>query len=345
MIWIRADGGHKIGMGHIMRCMAVADELWERGKEVCFILADEAPAALLESRGHQYIVLDTDYSRMEDELEELLAVMSRERPGPLLVDSYFITEHYISRLREYVPVIYLDDMCRLRYPVDMLINYNIFASRELYAPEVCGEDCNMLLGPSFAPLRSEFAGWYYEVRDQVRSVLLTTGGSDPLGLAGQLLEKLLQTPACSRFDYYVVSGMYNERLSELRELEKRHGNVHIRVNESNMAELMQRCDAAITAGGSTLYELSAIGVPTACFSFVDNQERIVQGYGERELVCFSGNYLTQGAEMLEGVAKALERLAADRDVRIRYSTGMRKLVDGQGAGRIADKILEELEVQ
>lgn len=342
MIWIRADGGRQIGMGHIMRCMAIADELWERGKDACFILADESPVSLLESRGHQYIVLHTDYSRMEEELEELLAVMSRERPGPLLVDSYFVTERYISRLREYVPVVYLDDMCRLQFPVDMLINYNIFASRDLYASEVGGEGCKMLLGPSYAPLRSEFAGWYYEVREQIRSVLLTTGGSDPFNLAGQLLEKLLQAPACSQFDYYVVSGMYNEHLPELRELEEKHGNVHVRVNEPNMAELMQRCDAAITAGGSTLYELSVIGVPTICFSFVENQERIVQGYGERGLVCFSGNYLTQGAEMLDGVAKALGELAADRDMRIRYSTGMRKLVDGLGAGRIAAGLVEEL---
>jgi len=339
MIWIRADGGSSLGLGHIMRCLSVADELKDRGGEVCFVLADESAVPVLEARKQRYIVLHSDFSRMEEELDRLLPLLLGEGPGPVLVDSYYVTERYISCLREHVPVAYMDDMCTLRYPVDMLINYNIFAAADLYSPAVSREGCRMLLGPLYAPLRREFTGKNYVVRDRVKSVLLTTGGSDPYNLAGRFLEKLLRMPECAELDYYVVSGMYNDKLPGLKKLETEHGNVHVRVNEAHMGELMQKCDVAVTAGGSTMYEMSAIGVPVICFSFVDNQERIVRGYLEKGLVCFAGNYLTQGEEMLEGGAEALKALSADRTARMRYSAAQRRLTDGQGAGRIAEEIM------
>ena len=66
---------------------------------------------------------------------------------------------------------------------------------------------------------------------------------------------------------------------------------------------MRDSDIAVTAGGSTMYELSALGVPMVCFSFVDNQERIVEGFVERGLVGFGGNYLLQGEAMAAEAAE------------------------------------------
>ncbi len=91
-----------------------------------------------------------------------------------------------------------------------------------------------------------------------------------------------------------------------------------------------------------MYELSAVGVPMACFSFVDNQERIVEGFTRRGLVCFGGNYLTQGEAMLEGAVEGIARLAADAGLRAEYSGKLRNLVDGQGAMRIARQIERQI---
>ncbi len=136
----------------------------------------------------------------------------------------------------------------------------------------------------------------------------------------------------------MVSGAYNEHLPELRELEGRHSNVSVYCNVADMSRLMRESDIAVSAGGSTMYELSAVGVPIVCFSFVDNQERIVRGFVEKGLVPFGGDYLAQGGAMLEEAVSHIERLAADFGLRQSYSERLRRVVDGQGAMRIAREI-------
>ena len=59
MIYVRADGNSKIGMGHVMRCIAISNEIKELGGEVTFILADEEVAAQLIGQGFETIVLHT----------------------------------------------------------------------------------------------------------------------------------------------------------------------------------------------------------------------------------------------------------------------------------------------
>lgn len=337
MIWIRADANGEIGSGHVMRCLSIAQALKRRGEQVCFLLADEEPVPLLEARGQTYRVLHTDYTRMEDELPLLTELLSEEKPQFFLADSYFVTAEYFRKIREHVPAGYVDDRCIAGLPVDVLINYNIFAVEALYG--AVQADTKLLLGTEYVPLREEFAGVEYPVREKAEQVLLTTGGSDKYNLAGGLLEKLLSNQETAGLHYLVVSGAYNVHLPELRKIEDRHENVRICCNVSDMSRLMRESDIAVSAGGSTMYELSAVGVPILCFSFADNQERIVEGFAEKGLVCFGGNYLKQGEAVLEGIAEALAGLAADAKLRRSYSERQKLLVDGQGAMRIADEIM------
>ena len=337
MIWIRADANREIGTGHVMRCLSIAAQLRREGQQVCFLTADEDALPLLQAKGQEYLVLHSDYRKPEGELERLKELFQGKGPGFFLADSYFVTPAYFRRIREWVPTGYMDDRCVGNFPLDMLINYNIFAESSLYEGQ---EGTRLLLGPEYAPLREEFAGTAYQVRECALRVLVTTGGSDRYNLAGRLLEKALAEPETARLEYSVVSGAYNVHLDCLRKMEAGHPNVRIHSNVSRMEELMQKSDIAVTAGGSTMYELSAVGVPMICFSFVDNQEHIVEGFVKKGLVCFGGNYLVQGEEMLDRVVENIAKLASGEELRRDYSMRLRRIADGQGARRIAREIRE-----
>ena len=339
MIWIRADGGKEIGTGHIMRCLSVADALRQMGEAVCFLMADGSAAALVEKAGQDYRVLDSSFQHPEEELDALLSLFSEGGKDFFLADSYFVTPSYLSRIRACMPVGYMDDRGISGLPVDLLINYNIFADASIYGG---AEDqaTEYLLGTRYAPLRREFREVSYQVRDRAERVLITTGGSDRYDLAGKILKEALKYPGTRDLEYCVVSGVYNENLPALLEIENGHPNVKIFNNVTQMSELMQSCDIAVTAGGSTMYELSAVGVPMICLSFVDNQEKIVEGFREREIVCFGGDYLRQGEQMVRDVVSHIALLSGDSELRRSYSGRQRALVDGRGAMRIAKSLCE-----
>lgn len=332
MIWIRADANREIGSGHVMRCLSIAGALERQGQRTCFLTADAGAEPLLSARGQSYRILDSDYRCPEGELGELEELLAECGGSFFLADSYFVTAEYLRRVREWLPVGYMDDGCCGELPLDVLINYNIFAEASQYGWH---RGAQLLLGPRYAPLREEFSGGGYRVREAASRVLITTGGSDRYGLAGRLLRRVLSDPATAGLEYWVVSGAFNAHLAELEEMAGRHPNVRVCSNVACMRELMEQSDIAVTAGGSTMYELSAVGVPTICFSFVDNQERIVEGFSERGLVCFGGNYLAQGEGMLEEAAGKIALLAGDAGLREEYSRRLRGVADGRGAGRIA----------
>lgn len=381
MVVIRADANSKIGMGHVMRCLSVADALLKRGEEVLFVTADDTPVPLLTKKGIPYCVLHTDYADMEAELPELWEVL-RELPQgaespdaalaqkntSILVDSYYVTEKYLAALKKRITTIYMDDIYAFSYPVDMLINYNIYGEEMGYEKDAAFADTKLLLGTEYVPLREEFsagAGYaqsrkelsaetenvtpaedrLHQTAEQGRTadggILITTGGSDSFNLAGQLLMEAMKYDALKEKEYHVVSGSLNPHIGELQALAQKHENIHIHCNVTNMAELMAESEVALSAGGSTLYELCAMGVPVIAFSFAENQERLVQTFVKRGIAQYGGNYRTDGNKMIQNTIAGLETLLEDKNLRSEYRKKARTLVDGKGAERIAEALLSE----
>ena len=97
-----------------------------------------------------------------------------------------------------------------------------------------------------------------------------------------------------------------------------------------MAALMQQCDLAISAGGSTLYELCAAGVPRLAVVLANNQQQIVAAMERQQLVVSLGSVADLNPDL---VSAAASRLLNDWGKRDRMNRQGRKLVDGHGALR------------
>lgn len=341
MIWIRADANSEIGTGHVMRCLSVAAALREMGSRVVFLLSDDTAVSLLESQNQEYMILHTSFKQMEDELPVLYRLAKEQKPDLCLIDSYFVTPEYLKQVGKLVKTAYMDDKFSFGYPVDLVINYNIYGDLLPYREHAGKPDTDFLLGTTYAPLRSEFGRKNaVTVREKVTDVLITTGGSDRYNLAGQILQAVMSRPETAKLCYHVVSGVFNENLPMLLKMAENNPRICIHQNVTNMVELMQKCDVAITAGGSTMYELCVVGVPILCFSFVDNQEKIVETFAQKGLVRYGGNYLIEGEELAIKLVQNLVYLTENKEARVRYSRRQQELVDGCGAERIARALLE-----
>ncbi len=350
-IIIRADGNARIGAGHLMRCLTIADAFEEKDS-VGFLCADEDSAVLIRDKGYTAWVLHSDYTDMESEWSAWKSLFSRniqeqenrktteivkgDKPDSIdwviLVDSYYVTNAYLTKLKKFGKVVILDDMAKIPWNADIVINYNAFANQEMYRALQSPYMTQYYTGGSYIPVRKEFCGRNYSVRENVENILITTGGGDCDNIAGQILE-CIRSESCH---YHVVTGRFNPHYDTLLGLTTKHSNIHIYHDVKDMAHLMEQCDLAVTAGGTTIYELSAIGVPFVCFAYAENQEKLTEYIGENRIAGYGGAFHKEPEHTLAAIRAQINDLARDFELRQRYSRAEQELVDGQGAARIAE---------
>lgn len=348
MTGIRADGNNQIGIGHVMRCLTIADALKEIGEDVIFFTADHSCEEMITSRGFGCQVLETLFDDMEAELVALQSVMEEKKVDRLLIDSYYVTETYLKILRECVVTVYLDDMDSFPYPVDLLVNYNVFAKALDYpygveyvengqTGKVVREDITLVLaGPKYAPVRKEFADCRGEVKDEVSEILITLGGSDAHNLSCKISKVLLKD---TKAHLNVVCGPFNLHKQALYELASNEPRVTVYENVKDMWNLMKKSDLAVSAAGSTMCELAVAGVPTVTFSFVENQRRIAEAFGEKGAAVTIGHYNPKTEDaFLHITSEDVVRLMVSKEKRKMLAENARKTVDGYGAMRIARAI-------
>ena len=308
----------------------------KKNAKCIFIVAQEQAGAYVKEKGFVCEVLNTDYCHMEAELPLLESLAMKYLPKCWLVDSYQITQEYLSVLRETAPVFYMDDTGENVYEADGLINYNIYGPNLDYESK-CPAGIQLLLGADFAPVKKEFLSTEYCVRREVRNVLITMGGSDKLNIAGALCRCLLDSlPEEIRIT--VICGRFNSHLQELNQLQCKESRVRILVDVPDMWNRMKEADIAVSAAGSTMYELSAMGVPTVCCYYVENQRRIAEGFAFMIGMTNAGDYSQNPDGALEQMKKAICKLADSMEERECLSARMKQIVDGQGSERIAKEL-------
>lgn len=338
-VYIRADANEIIATGHVMRCMTIAQQLQKQNIEVVFLVADDRPCAMIRERGFRVDVLNTIWNDLGSETERLCAYIKEHAVKVMIVDSYYVTQEYLQSISHYTRIVYVDDLNRFVYPVHTLINYSAFAQPDWYEDDyrLAGMHTEFLIGSRYIPLREEFVSQGYEVRNNLTRVLLTTGGTDQLNAAGSLLQEFVCNAELSQLEYHVIVGSFNQNQEMLDSLARMHSNVYLHRNVSNMSEWMRFCDAAVSAAGSTLYELCALGIPTVCMEIADNQEGAVQ-WEKAGYMLYGGNACKERKACIQKCTDALIRYRSDDAERRRKSKRMRSLVDGHGAGRIAEYV-------
>ena len=336
MIAIRVDGNSEIATGHIMRCLAVANGLKASGMKCIFIVADDNSESLLSSSGFKIINLHSVWNDLDGEISKITAVIEEHKIDRLIVDTYYVTEKYLSALEEVCRVIYIDDLNAFRYPVSVLINYNLYALEIPYSKIYAGTDTRLLIGPKYAPLRSEFQNIKPHFRENVKKILITAGGVDTYNAAGEILRKVVNDDFFDGIEFHVVAGRLNGHIGELETISKKYPNVIMHKSVERMSELMCDCDIAVTAGGSTMYELCACGLPSICFSWADNQIPGVSVFTKKGLMIGAGDIRDDADGCVSKIVEGLKVYCVDYEMRVRCGEKMKWLVDGEGVGRICE---------
>lgn len=335
IIFIRADANSCIASGHIMRCLTIAEALREKGNDVTFLVSDLDSISMLKSRGEEQIIcLNSSWDKLDEELPQVCDIIEKHHVDILLLDTYSATSHYMATIRKICKLVYMDDLQAFSYPADLIINYDLVVDGSFY------QNTPVLLGSSFTPLRKQFQSVTYSVNEKISSVLITTGGSDQYHTSSNIVT------AMKNYDFYkqpkltihILVGKMSGDKDVLQLLAKKDDRIQLHENITDMASLLATCDLAFSAGGTTLFELCAVGVPTISFSISDVQFDCVHAFDYTGIIPYAGD-VRNGTSFYNNLLKMGIKIAENLNLRKETSAKMRQFIDGNGAMRIADAIM------
>ena len=301
-IAFRIDFGDGIGMGHLTRMTALADAFSQYNAQSVFFNSSDEPV---------------DYSGFDI----------------VVLDSYMLTSGYIDGLNKIAPfVVCYDDNALYEYSCDVVVNANLHAGTLDF--KFGEKKPKLLLGGQYALLRKEF--WNAEpitIKKKANRILLTFGGTDINDITETILTPLAEL---KEYEIIAVFGPVAKGYDRCKKRFQNSQNVVIYKDPSSMAEVMRRCDIAVSAGGSALYELAAIGMPALIIPQADNQLRACEFFTNEGFMKSIGWWEDIYTDVL---VEETVLLASDFERRKRESRKMRKCVNPKGALLLAETIL------
>lgn len=334
MIGIRVDVNQVVATGHIKRDIAIALCLREMEKECVFISADENCIPYLEPYGFRCVILHSKWDDMESEIEILKSVIADLGIDSLLIDSYMVTENYMRQLVSFTVVTYFDELAKYGYECQQLIN------GVLEPPAYANVRGKALLGPQYVSLRQEFSNLASKkIRPNIKKILITSGGTDNYHFCTTFLNFFLSRKEWSEVKAIVVVGELSLDANTLKQLYENEERVELHINTNRMVQLMQDADYAVTAGGTTLYEICAVGVSASCYVIGDNQIDIATSFHKKGLINYAGDFRKNPKQTMLQILKHMEQ-ARIESFRRENSIALQSLIDGKGARRIAEALVD-----
>jgi UDP-2,4-diacetamido-2,4,6-trideoxy-beta-L-altropyranose hydrolase len=345
---IRADASVSIGMGHLTRCMSLANVLANDGIRVVFLLRSHAAAfaPLVEACGHTVLLLpDPEYpdaaattwlpTTWQHDAEQSLKALGQTGPADwLIVDHYALDARWERIQRQLVPrILVIDDVADRPHDCDILLDQNLSGEMETRYQALLPATCRPLLGPHYALLRSEFAAARKVLprrSGKIRHILVCFGGSDPSNETAKALAAIKSLSASS-LSIDVAIGMSNPNAESVSALCRDLPRATLYRGAENMAELMGRADLAIGAGGVMCWERCCLGLPTVAVDIAENQVGALTALAAVGALDYVGPAASVSGEQL---AHSVGALLSDQ-VRTRAMGEIAlTLVDGEGSGRV-----------
>ncbi|MBB5870610.1 spore coat polysaccharide biosynthesis predicted glycosyltransferase SpsG [Allocatelliglobosispora scoriae] len=333
-VGIRCDAGATTGVGHLVRCVALAEELTSRGVPVLF-LGDLGGIAWAEQQLTRRGLALAPGPWTPD---ETVAAIERHGLTRLVIDSYVVDPGCAAAARAVgVPTLAIVDGDTRGQEADLFLDQNLGASLPMVA-----DPAAKLLGVEFALLRDDIRNRRpdvpYRAAGGPPKVLAFFGGTDAFGAAPPIAELLVASGAA--WDATVIAGSETSA-ALLAQVKPQEGQrLSVLPTTDALPELIAAADLVISASGTSTWELLCLGAPSALVWVVENQR---EGY--RRVVdagLAAGIGLLDELKRLNRPSEAshvLRELLTEPDLRVEFGEKAFATVDGRGRDRVTDRLL------
>jgi UDP-2,4-diacetamido-2,4,6-trideoxy-beta-L-altropyranose hydrolase len=316
-----------------MRSLTLARALEALGATCTFV----TPPAV----GHVLAAFAPDMAQVpaaSTEARDLAKAAEAAKFDAVVFDHYALSEREHRGMSQGWPVLVIDDLADRPLGADLLLDSGPARRAADYDGQL-PDDARLLLGPSYAPVRPEFAAlreaalaWRGE---PVGRLLVSLGLTDLGGITSRVVERL--RPRIGEIGLDIVLGADAPSLPGLTKVARRDPRMALHIDTPHMARLTAEADIAIGAAGSSTWERCTLGLPSALLILADNQRPSAAALAE------CGAALVVDATAMDFDAafdRVLRRLLTDADLRHELAAKSAEICDGLGAPRAAEAFLE-----
>jgi len=352
-IIIRADASIKMGSGHVMRCLTLAEALKKYDTRVEFICREHEGNLISLINGKGFIVhkvpvtyqekSDSDHSSWlgatwQEDAKAVQKVLKKVAADWLVIDHYALDVQWERQLRPLVKkIMVIDDLADRRHDCDLLLDQNFYLNKEDRYKGLVSEGCVRLLGPDYALLREEFSRARKNLKShsgQIKRILIFFGGSDPSNETGKTLDAIKQL-GNKELHTDIIIGQSNPYRSALKTQIKSMPNTRIYHQVDNMADFMVKSDLMIGAGGSTTWERCCLGRPSLVITIAKNQEQTAEDSAGQGYIFYLGPSSAVTSSMIYDHLKCL---IENHKLTAFISEHSKKLVDAHGVKKVVTRL-------
>lgn len=283
-IIFRVDSSSKIGIGHLMRCLALAEQYQNDNVIFAFKILNGHASQKIIDRGYKGVILNTN---SPCELSKQIKLLQADL---IVFDHYGIDYNFekIIKDKTNIKILSFDDNYK-QHHCDILLNHNIYADKYKYKGLV-PESCEVRCGKKYTLIRREFKKITIRKRPihtKKTIIFVSMGGTDHSNISLSILKVL------SEFDNIEVNLALtnsNQNLKELQNFVKQLQYVNICI-DFNIAEMMNSSDFAIITPSVILHEAMFLKLPFITIKTADNQELMYQYLLKNKYPAFRENEL------------------------------------------------------
>jgi len=319
VVLFRCDGTVATGLGHLSRCLALAEALEELGC-ACAFAGSYAAGAVALLQGADLPFEEVPSLAESDASSETLGQSDAIQARAIVIDSYAISQEHIAAVsRRGLSAVLIDDFARFpEYPCAVVLNFTVNAPQLPYPPG----GATYLLGPGYFLVRRRLRQLRSRLESRsasVRRILIAVGGTDRHNLSLRIVQALQKVSP--GLVVRVVAALQFGAVGEMTDLLSSFvAGSGLVTNQKDLAEEFSRADACISGGGLTKYEAAYLGVPGAVLSQTAEQAEETVAFSARGLACDLG--LGPGIESTQ-LEDGLRQFLNDADLRARLvQTGL-----------------------
>lgn len=294
----RVDFSENIGLGHLIRCLAIKEKLNNNKSKFIFVVGNNKENSYKNyfKKNEKIYVSKQSYVlkknnlifNLKNDFEFTKNIANKSKNVIIIVDNYKINSIWCKRIAPYCnKIVVINDIIKNKIWCDILLDQTFNRNKNLYKNFII-KQTELFVGHQYAILRKQFDNKIIKTRDiNTNSIFLSMGGTDPKYMTEKILKILIKNNFLKKNSVIVLLNKNSSQINIIKNKYKyyiNNKNIMIYNDVYDISKLMIKCFIGIGSGGVSAIERCKMGLPSLVYQAANNQKDIINNMEKKKLL-------------------------------------------------------------